>query len=255
MEKEIIIRGCKINYDETGLGKTIIMLHGWGCDHSIFITLQNYLKARFRILSIDLPGFGKSETPVAVLGIEDYADIITEFIEKLNIKNPVLIGHSFGGRVAIILGARKKTEKLILIDSAGIKPKRKISYYLRVYLYKLLKNIGKIKVLTFFVDKMKDNLGSKDYKSASGIMRQILVKVVNSDLREYLPEILSPTLLLWGNKDTVTPVEDAYILGKLIKDAGVVVFENCGHYSFLEKPMETNIIIENFLLGEANEHS
>jgi pimeloyl-ACP methyl ester carboxylesterase len=74
-----------------------------------------------------------------------------------------------------------------------------------------------------------------------------MVRVVNTDLKEYLPKILAPTLLLWGEKDTITPLKDAYVMKKLINDAGIVVFNNCGHYSFLEQPNETNIIINNFI--------
>lgn len=250
MEKTIVVKGCKINYNEIGQGKNVILLHGWGCGHTIFNQLITYLGSKFNVLAVDLPGFGKSEVPLTIWSIQDYADAIDEFLNKLNIKYPVLIGHSFGGRISIILGARNKAEKIVLIDSAGIKPKRKMKYYIKVYIYKLLKNIGKINRLSSYVEKLKSHFGSDDYKSANEIMRQILVKTVNTDLKEYLPQILAPTLLLWGEKDTATPVRDAYLMKKLIKDAGVVVFENSGHFSFLDKPMETNIIIENFLLGE-----
>jgi pimeloyl-ACP methyl ester carboxylesterase len=247
MEKEIVIDGCKIFYEETGEGKTVALLHGWGCDHTIFKCLQDFLNKNFRVIAIDLPGFGKSDKPKKVLSIEDYANDIEEFFNLLKIKNPILIGHSFGGRISIIVGSRNKITKIILIDSAGIKPIRKPSYYIKVYTYKALKNIGKIKLFNSYIEKIKGKMGSNDYKTAQGIMRQIMVRVVNTDLKEYLPKILAPTLLLWGEKDTITPLKDAYVMKKLINDAGIVVFNNCGHYSFLEQPNETNIIINNFI--------
>ena len=96
---------------------------------------------------------------------------------------------------------------------------------------------------------MLNKFGSEDYKNASPIMRQTMVKLVNEDLREYLPNIKIPTLLIWGENDTDTPITDAELMEKKIPDAGLIKIEHCTHYVFLEKPYYVNTVIENFING------
>ena len=251
MEQTQLIKGLNINYSESGEGKPVVLLHGWGSNLQAFTRVQQNLETEFHVFAIDLPGFGKSEEPKEVWGVEDYTQFIEEFCRIKNISNPILAGHSYGGRVSILFSSRNPVLKLILIDSAGIKPTRPLSYYIKVYTYKFVRA-----VLPFIVGRSKANeiiegyrkkAGSSDYKSASPMMRQVLVKSVNEDLKGVMPQIKTPTLLVWGENDTATPVSDARTMEKLIPNAGLVILKNAGHFSFVEKLHEFLIILNNFL--------
>lgn len=251
MAEVLLTNNINVHYKVTGEGHPIVLLHGWGCTLDIFASLQQMLERHFKVYSLDFPGFGKSQEPDTVWGVEDYTAMFENFTKELNIENPILLGHSFGGRVSILYASRNKTHKVILVDAAGVKPSRSLKYYLKVYSFKLYK-----KLLPFFIGKRKaeqkieayrNKAGSSDYNAASGIMRQVLVKVVNEDLRHVMPSIEAPTLLLWGENDTATPVKDAQIMNKLIKDSGLVVFKNAGHYSFLDDPYGFSAVLNSFL--------
>lgn len=252
MEKTENIANQSLHYKVEGTGnQSIILLHGWGCDLSIFAHINEQLARDFTVYTLDLPGFGKSEEPKDVWGIEEYTAHLEAFIQEKNIKNPILLGHSFGGRMSILYASRNTVKKIILVGSAGIKPTRSLSYYGKVYSYKAVKNtlpylVGKKKAEEV-LESYRKTAGSSDYGSASPKMRMILSKVVNEDLQHVMPKIKAPTLLIWGENDTATPIADGRKMEKLIPDAGLVPFKNCGHYCFLEKKGEFGLIVDNFL--------
>lgn len=203
----ILIDNLKINYEIYGgkNKKNIVLLHGWGTNLNSFKIMIDYLKENYKVIAIDLPGFGYSDVPNKVLNITEYSKIIHNLLIKLKVKNAVLIGHSFGGRIAITLAGHYdyNPEKIILINSAGIKPKRTIWYYIKIYTYKLLKKLSLLlpkKIATLYIKKLRSIFGSKDYNDAPEIMKGILSLVVNEDLRKYMKKIKAPTLLLWGKK-------------------------------------------------------
>ena len=245
------IGGLQINFKKTGKGENILLLHGWGGSLEVFNKIHAALEPYFCVYSIDLPGFGKSQTPKEVWGVNDYTELLKSFIQAESIKNPILLGHSFGGRISIIYGATYPVNKIILANSAGIKPKRKPEYYLKVYSYKSMKFILPVLLGKKRGEKILDNyrkkVGSADYKNADEQLRKIMVKVINEDLKEYLHRIKAPTLLMWGENDTATPVRDAEIIHKLIPDSGLVVLKNAGHYSFIDKEYEFITIVKSFL--------
>jgi pimeloyl-ACP methyl ester carboxylesterase len=248
------VKGLKVNYQETGKGTQLVLLHGWGSNLQIFEDIQQYFQNDFCVISIDLPGFGKSDPPPEVWGVEEYTSFIEEFFESKNITRPILLGHSFGGRISILFSSRNPVLKLILVDSAGIKPGRSLDYYLKVYSYKLIRKtlpvlIGKGQAETV-LEKYRKKAGSSDYKNASGVMRQVLVKAVNEDLKSVMPLIKAPTLLFWGENDTATPVSDGKIMETLIPNAGLVVLKAAGHFSFVEKLNEFLIILNNFIQAD-----
>ena len=259
MEKEIEIEGLKLFYEENGnpAGKPVVILHGWGCNHTTVKSISACLDDGMRVISLDLPGHGKSEEPGKVWGSDDFATAVLKFIEKLNLETPSLIGHSFGGRTSIALASKLPKEKLgkiVLVDSAGITPKRSLKYYYKVYSYKTIKKIA----LTLlgeekgkkYIEKLLKKKGSADYQAASPIMRSIMSKCVNEDLRKRFPDIKVPTLLIWGENDTATPLSDAKLMQKGIPDAGLVSFPNCGHYSFLDNPFGFKAVIREFFKEE-----
>lgn len=253
MEKEFTFEGKKVSFTDSVTGEPcIILMHGWGCEHSTLLSIEKTaLECGYRVVNIDFPGFGKSEEPSDVWGVEKYTQLVECLIDKLKLKSPTLLGHSFGGRVGILYASRHDVDKLILVDAAGIKPKRSLNYYRKVYTFKAMKRLmylvmGKERAEKK-LDKRRSKAGSSDYAAASPMMRRILSRVVNEDLTDRLHLIKAPTLLIWGENDTATPLSDAKIMEKRIPDAGLVSFPGCGHYSFLDNPGQFAAVLKSFL--------
>ncbi len=239
-----------INVGIAGEGEPVFLLHGWGCTGEIFKQIQSVLVASYRTYSFDFPGFGASGEPADVWGVEEYTRMVEQFAKENNIKKPALVGHSFGGRVSIVFASRNEVSRVVLVDAAGVKPKRPFKYYWKVYTFKTLKwlcntFLPKAKAQAI-IEKRRKGAGSSDYNNASPMMRAILSKVVNEDLKHLMPKIKAPTLLFWGNMDTATPLSDAKIMEKLIPDAGLVVAHGTGHFSFLENPGLFTAVMKNF---------
>jgi pimeloyl-ACP methyl ester carboxylesterase len=220
----------------------------------LFRGIINNLSKTHTVYALDMPGFGKTTEPKNPWKVDDYVDFVIKFIEKMKIEKLSLLGHSFGGRVIIKLVNRDKlnfeVDKLVLVDSAGILHKNK-KKTMKTRVYKTLKvivgnNIAK-KIFPNALENLKNKFGSEDYKNASAMMRNVLIKVVNEDLEPLLPNIKQSTLLIWGTNDTATPLSDAKIMEKLIPDAGIVEVKGAGHYSFLEQPQLVNAVLESFL--------
>ena len=251
MEKNIKINGLNFHYTVQGSGSPIVLMHGWGCNLTTLASIEKVAAESHTVYNVDFPGFGESEEPHEVWGVELYTQLIEKFIEAEGIENPILLGHSFGGRVGILYSSRNKVKKLILVDAAGVKPRRSFKYYFKVYTYKLGKKLmpliyGK-KGAQERIEQMRAKRGSSDYNNASPMMRAILSKVVNEDLKHCMPKISAPTLLIWGENDTATPLHDAQIMEKLIPDAGLVSFPGCGHYSFLDNPIQFAAVLRSFI--------
>ena len=243
---EEIIKSTKINYIFYGSGEdTIVLLHGWGQNIEMMKPIGDNLSKQNRILILDLPGFGKSGEPDTIWTMYDYAECIHELIEKLEIKNPILMGHSFGGKISLIYASKYEIKKLVLFASPYKKEIKKLSLKTRT-----LKTLKKVPGLNKLEGFAKKHIGSKDYKEASEFMRKILVEHVNLDVTEDVKKIKCPTLMIWGTLDRQVPIEEAYELEKLIKDSGVVVYEGCTHYAYLERLGQTINVLRSFLGGE-----
>ena len=216
---EIIIKDMNINYIQYGKGKkNIVLLHGWGQNIEMMNPIGKKLDRDATITIIDLPGHGLSDEPKQEMTIEDYCEVVKELLDELKIDKPILIGHSFGGRIAIIYAAKYETEKLVLLGAPCIRKDNKPSFKVRV-----LKALKKVPGLRKFEGFAKKHIGSRDYRNASEVMRKILVNTVNQDLSGYAKEITCPTLLIWGSNDTEAPLNEAQELEKIMKDAGLIV--------------------------------
>ncbi len=252
MDKTIEIDGVSLHYRDSGEENLlpVIIMHGWGCNVDTVASIENIFKGKMRVLNIDLPGHGKSSEPPAIWGVDDFTSMIEKFISRLGLVRPSLVGHSFGGRISILLSSRGGVDKVLLVDSAGIKPKRSLSYYWKVYSFKAMKNTvmllcGKKKG-SEIVDKLRGKKGSADYRNSSPRMRAIMSKCVNEDLKYAMTSIKAPVLLVWGEDDTATPLSDARTMKELIPDAGLVSFPGCGHYSFLDNPFGFKAVVSSF---------
>ena len=237
-----------INYDILGSGSPIILLHGWGTNYHTFLKLTNEIKNKYTVFLIDLPGFGLSDEPTKIYNLDNYVEFLKTFIEELQIENPIILGHSFGGRIAIKYAAEySNISKLILVDSAGIKHRLSLKQKLNIIKYKLLKKYYRFtKKINKYNELVKTN-GSTDYVNSTDVMKGILSKVVREDLKKELKKIKVETLIIWGKDDSVTPYKDALVMNKLIKNSGLVTIENAGHFPYLERSNYFNIIIKNYL--------
>ena len=239
-----------INITRQGEGEPVLLLHGWGCTGEIFKHIASVLSTAYTTYSFDFPGFGASGEPTEVWGVEKYTQMVEAFVKENGIERPALMGHSFGGRVSIVFASRNEVSRLVLVDAAGVKPKRPFKYYWKVYTFKAMKwlcntFLPKEKAQEI-IDSRRKGAGSSDYNNASPMMRAILSKVVNEDLTHLMPAIKAPTLLFWGNLDTATPLSDAKTMERLIPDAGLVVAHGTGHFSFLENQGLFTAVIKNF---------
>ncbi len=238
---QINIQNTSIHYIQYGEGKDILLLHGWGQNIEMMKPLGDNFSDRFRITILDFPGFGQSEEPKEAWNIDKYSSVLEEFVKKTGIKKPIVIGHSFGGRVAIRFSARNPIEKLILFGSPCIRIQEELSIPV-----KILKQLKKLPGLNEFGEYMKQYIGSRDYKAASPIMRETLVEVVNEDLSKYAREIEEPTLLIWGENDEEAPVSEAKELEKIMINAALIVIPGT-HYAYLENLGRVVAILNSFL--------
>lgn len=240
-------------YEKYGDGeKTILILPGWGDNRKTFYNIINHFKEKYTIYIMDYPGFGNSVFPNKDLTIYDYTNLIRNFMFDNNIENPIIIAHSFGGRIATLLSGyyKEKIDKIIMIDTAAIKPKKSIKTLFRQSLYKLLKKLAifipKIKKERY-MQKLIKIFASSDYQVLSKSMQQTFKNIVNEDVSYYLKQIDEEVLILWGKNDIDTPLKYGIKTNKLIKHSALIVFPKGSHFSYLEYPILTNQIIYEFI--------
>lgn len=253
----INIKNYNINYYDKGKGQLVVFLHGWGASIDSFNSLYDLVSKKYRVVALDLPGFGKSDRLIKSFFVDDYADIVEEFIGKIvdrSDEKVILVGHSYGGRIIIKLNSRKNLlfdiDKNILIDAAGIKEKLSLETKFKIYTFKLIKNIYNLlpiseEIKKNKIDELRNKYGSSDYKNADPILKETLVKAVNEDLTSLLKN-MKETLLIWGDKDTATPLWMAKIMKKEIGNSGLVIL-NGGHFSFIDDFYTFVEVIKSYL--------
>ncbi len=253
-EKKIFINGLKINYKIAGQNSPILILHGWGGSSDSWVEVGKILaKEKFKVIIPDLPGFGKSETPPRPWSITDYAKWTIDFVSSQNLKEISLLGHSFGGRIAIKLTTQysEMIKKLILCSAAGIKLEPEFETKIIFWLAKIGNAIFAPKPLKRLKDFARNFfyifLRHKDYVKADGTMRETIKKVLEEDLLPDLPKIKAKTLIIWGEKDKIVPIKYAYIFKEKIKDSKLEVIPKVGHAPNLEVSVKLAQVIINFL--------
>ena len=209
------------------------------------------------VFALDFPGFGQSQHPPATWGVFEYASWVSGFMKVAQCPTAHFIGHSFGGRVAIVLAAQHPhlVDRLVLVDCAGIKPKQTLRSQMRVRLFKILRKVVQLvpppRWRDSFRTALNSHFGSADYRAA-GAMRPIFVRVVNQDLRVLLPNIQAPTLLVWGEKDEDVPVTDGMIMAQEIPDAHLEILAGAGHFSYLDRLPKFCQLVQDFLQEKIN---
>ncbi len=251
----INVDGYNICYKISGNGeKTAVMLQGWGTSLELYDTVANTINGKYRFIQLDFPGFGGSDEPREPWNVDAYGDFFCHFMKTLGITKASLIGHSYGGRVIIKLANRTELpfeiEKIALIDSAGIVPKKSLAKRIKIRQYKILKKVFGNKIIYALfpelVEDWRSRQGSADYRNASPMMRQCMVMAVNEDLTHLLSGIRQETLLIWGDRDTETPLSDAKIMEERIKGSGLAVIEGAGHFPFLERPLVFDSVMKSY---------
>lgn len=243
---QIVVDGILTHYQSIGeKKKTLLILHGWKRSLTEWLPIANELSKEYRVVLLDLPGFGQTLRPHKSYTIYDYAEFVEKFLTKLEISRIDFIGHSFGGRIGIILGAQTNLiNKLILVDAAAVETKS-LMIQMRVALNKIA--IFPIKLLApHYAEKIKSKFGSDDYQS-SGNMRDIFINTVNADLTPLLRKVKPEALVIWGEKDFVRPITEGKFIQESIPEAHMRVVWGAGHSPYLDKQKEFMEILEENL--------
>jgi len=246
--RQTIIQGIFTTYLESPIlsqKRPLVFLHGWWQSAESFSTIYSILDTqKIAYIGVDLPWFWRTETPSIDWGIEEYAEWVAEFIRKMSLDSIILIGHSFWGRIALILGSQDHMiEKIILIGSAGILPRQNIIRSFIVtggkYFFLLpgLRTLGKY---------IKKRISSRDYNNA-GALQDIFLRVIRTDLISYMRHSKYPTLLVWGDQDTETPLSDGERMHACISGSQMVIIPSGTHFVFQEFPQEVWTPIRVFI--------
>lgn len=215
------------------------MLHGYLSNKESFFPQIEYFSKFYRVTALDFAGMGGADALVRSFSVGDYADWTMDALASLGIGYPLVLTHSFGGRVALkILSRGDYFDRAALIGCAGIVPKRGIKYKLRVGTYRFVKKLAPKYAEAHF--------GSSEYRTLSPVMRESYKKIVNEDLREDAKKIARPVLFINGERDRETPVSSAEILHSCVKNSKLVVIGGCGHFAHLENPLEVSLAVEEF---------
>lgn len=247
------INGLQIAELIIGEGPAILMLHGWGANIQLLQPLaQKLVPLGYRVYMLDLPGFGQSTPPPSAWTVSDYANFVIGYMDHHGLAQVYLFGHSFGGRLSLVLGAKhaERLIKMTLADSAGIRsqPNPNAQFRLKAYRFALnsLQKIGLNGPAQSLREWYNDRYASADYKAAQGVMRETFIKVISEDLLPHAAEVKVSTLLFWGDQDEDTPLWHGQKLEQTIPDAGLVVYEGAGHYSYLDRVDQTARVMDHF---------
>lgn len=250
--------GANVYYEQFGAaGGNVLLLHGWGCSTKHFAPIARELAKSMRVTALDFPAHGQSGRPPQPWGVPEFAAMTAELIETLALAPVDIVAHSFGARIAIYLAANRPelVKRLVLTGAAGIKKPQTDEEKKKSQAFqakkRLLQNMAAIpflkKPMAMLEDSLRKKYGSPDYNALDADMRKTFVKVVSQDLSEYLPLIKAPTLLVFGEKDTETPLWMGRQMEKAIPDAGLVVFENDDHFAYLRQWQRFVTILKTFL--------
>ena len=261
--QRIQVQGFSVNYAMLGCPdgrpdpdrETLVFLQGWGTSISIYPKLLEHMAHFVPVLAADFPGFGETAEPSEPWGVSEFADFVIELIRTLGLKKVILMGHSHGGRVSVEIASRQglpfTVTRMILMDAAGVLPKKTVKQKLRQRKYKVCRWILELPLCRVLYPDALENLrrshGSADYLNASPMMRQTLVRCVNTDMTPKMPSVHVPALLLWGEKDTATPLSDGETMERLLPDAALVKVPNAGHFCFIDSWELVSRVLASYL--------
>jgi pimeloyl-ACP methyl ester carboxylesterase len=244
------VNGLKVRYKVAGVGEQVLLLHGWGGSIESMGLVFDDFASHYAVLTLDFPGHGESELPSTAWGVSDYAELVLGVMDALHVQRPHIVAHSFGGRVTIKLAGSNpdRVGKIILVNSAGIRPPRSMRYYLRLILAKTGKYLARHggRWGETIRARIYTAIASRDYLNA-GPLRDSFTKIVNEDLTPILSHIKSPTLLIWGENDKEVPISSATVMKNRIPQAELVIFKNAGHFAYIDQYSKFRLIVRKFL--------
>ena len=258
-------KGVNIYYEQSGAGKNVLLLHGWGCSTKHFAPIAQDLTKDHRVTVIDFPAHGQSGRPPEPWGVKEFAACVNDLMGQLGIAPCDIIAHSFGGRVALWLAANEPqlVNRLVLTGCAGIKKPQTEEQKKRSEAYQKKKSEAyqrkkkQLLALTHLpliggaaqkgLKALQTKYGSADYNALDDEMKKTFVQVISEDLRPLLPQIQASTLLIWGEKDQDTPLWRGQAMEQEIRDAGLVIFENDDHFAYLRQWPRFIAVVRAFL--------
>ncbi len=248
-----LVAGLKTGVCVVGQGLPVLALHGWGGSiRSFWPVAERLSRQGYQVHILDFPGFGQSDMPPAVWGVADYAEFVLAYLDEAGIAQVSILGHSFGGRVSLVLAAEhpERVRRMVLADSAGLKTSPSAGQQVRGRLARLvretLNTIGLNGLRAWLQERYNRYFASEDYLNA-GALRETFLRVIGEDLTPYAARVQAPTVLIWGDQDPDTPLWQGKKLEAIIPDAGLVVFEGAGHFAYLERLNDYVRIVDHFL--------
>jgi len=244
-EESILIKDLKISYRIAGEGRPLLILHGWGSKKEKWHQAEKILSRDFKVIIPDLPGFGQSLMPLRAWSLDDYCDFVEEFVKSLNLENFYLLGHSFGGAIAVKCSLRfpEKVEKMFLVGAACFRTKTLRKNALN-NVSKVIKMFSFVPFYSLFRRAFYKFIVKSDYLGLEGTMKETYLKVINEDLSNDLSLVKVPTLIIWGDKDNITPINQAYLLDKKIDNSELKIIPNGGHDLEWKMPKELSQLVK-----------
>jgi pimeloyl-ACP methyl ester carboxylesterase len=251
-EEKILVKEIETNYKIGGRRENFLILHGWNGSSDSWRKIIEILGIKYKVICPDLPGFGKTEIPKIPWSLNDFVEWLKEFTEKLNLKEFFLLGHSFGGRVAIkfSISYPEKIKKLILVSSAGIRQEWGLKEKIIFQISKIGNAIFSKNPFFRFKDRARNFFYRitriKDYSKAKGVMKETMKKILEEDLLLELSKIQNETLIVWGEKDKIIPLKYALLFKEKIKNSKLEILPKIGHSPHLEDPEKlAEVLISN----------
>jgi pimeloyl-ACP methyl ester carboxylesterase len=248
---QAVVDSLITNYQLSGSGKLVVLVHGWGDNSTTFKDLQQKLAARFQVLAVDLPGFGGTAAPHTTWGLNEYADFVKNLLDKIDVsKVHAFIGHSNGGAIVIkgLADDTLKAEKLVLLASAGVRSDQQARKYFLRYLAKtaklLIKPLPKSKQLALRRLAYKA-IGSDMFVAEH--LQETFKKVVQTDVQAAAAKVKIPTLLVYGSNDTSTPVKYGQLLAQAMPKSKLEILPSAGHFVHQDEAVKVTNLIESFL--------
>lgn len=233
-----------LSFIKKGSGKPLLLLHGYLSSKESFTAQIEFFSRYYTVYAPDLSGFGQNAPLEKAYSLDEYIDDLLLFIKELNLNGFDVIAHSFGARLVLKSDElRAMAQRIIITGGAGLKTKKTLKYYIKVWRYKFLKKF-------FSKSKKLNTAGSEDYRSLSEKMKISFVKIVNENLDYKLKDVTNEVLLVYGDEDKTTPLYLAEKMRKGIKHASLYVIKGGGHFAFAQKQAEFNAVAREFLLRE-----
>ncbi|MEO8105537.1 MAG: alpha/beta hydrolase [Candidatus Saccharibacteria bacterium] len=247
----IIVNDLLTQYTLTGTGKLVLLLHGWGDSSGGLAAVDNQLSQDYRVLALDLPGFGGTQPPRETWGLDDYASFVEAVLQKLNLGQLyAVIGHSNGGAIAIRGCARHmlRPRKLILLAAAGVRNKHSA----RRLVLNVIAKLGK--VATWWLPRRsRQALRARLYGAAGSDLLVVaglqatFKKTVRQDVQADAATLKLPTLLIYGAHDRAVPLADGQRYHSLIENSRLEIIKDAGHFVHLDQPAQVQRLIAQFL--------